>query len=82
MSSYKLLNGILYKDELMSICPLPPGMPSRDKFNQVVINRFTCGMNCPHFVKEGNQVTLKCVIDNTFTLESDVKQPMQSKLIN
>ncbi len=81
MSSYKLLNGILWKDEIMSTCPLAPGMPGRDKFNQIIINRFTCGLSCPHFLKEANEVTLKCVIDNKFILESEVKQS-NSKLIN
>jgi hypothetical protein len=79
MSKYKLINGILFKDGVMSICPKAPAMlkPAISPLGQksFSIERFPCYLNCPHFVKEENEVACKCEADSKFTLDEIIETP-------
>lgn len=85
---YKLKNGILFLDNKMSICPIAPGLlvPSKTALNQqtLLIQRFGCSELCPHFSREGNNITLKCAVNNNeFILSEDIRETQKNnKLLN
>lgn len=72
----------------MTICPIaPPALkPVQNLAGQrnFSIERFACSINCPHFIKDEKNITLKCQSDSSFILESEESAPVTgaTKLFN
>jgi hypothetical protein len=76
MSTYKLKDSVLFKDGVMSVCPITPAFPkpfvTKLNVRGISIERFGCIINCPHFNRTAEGAELKCIpVPNIIKIESE-----------